>query len=62
MNISSLKLFSSHLLKIIIEKSVELWEFLHSNFPVYADWVAEVFGSVSQIAAKSWQKITEVRL
>lgn len=45
--------------KIIIEKSVEFWEFLHNNFPVYADWAAEVFGSLSQVAAKSWQKITE---
>merc|ERR1712129_346921 len=45
--------------KIIIDKSVELWEFLHMNFPVYLDWVADLFGSVSQVAAKSWQKITE---
>merc|ERR1740137_450215 len=45
--------------KIIIDKSVELWEFLHMNFPVYLDWVADFFGSVSQVAAKSWQKITE---
>ena len=32
------------------------------NFPVYLDWVADLFGSVSQVAAKSWQKITEVEL
>jgi len=45
--------------KVIIEKSVEFWEFLHSNFPVYVDWLSELVGTASQVAAKSWQKITE---
>merc|ERR1719187_1323742 len=53
------KPFFHQLGKIIIDKSVEFWEFLHMNFPVYVDWASEQFIAVSNIAAKSWQKITE---
>jgi len=53
------KPFFHQLGKIIIDKSVELWEFLHMNFPVYVDWLADQFLTLSQIAAKSWQKLTE---
>jgi len=53
------KPFFHQLGKLIIDKSVEFWEFLHLNFPVYVDWVGDQFVTVSQIAAKSWEKITE---
>eukprot|EP00092_Neocalanus_flemingeri_P007693 GFUD01008308.1.p1 GENE.GFUD01008308.1~~GFUD01008308.1.p1 ORF type:complete len:445 (+),score=149.66 GFUD01008308.1:53-1387(+) len=45
--------------KIIIEKSLEFWDFLQSNFPAFIDSVTELVGTVSQVAVKSWQKITE---
>jgi len=53
------KPFFHQLGKIIIDKSVEFWEFLHLNFPAYVDWIGDQFVTVSQIAAKSWEKITE---
>jgi len=53
------KPFFHQLGKLIIDKSVEFWEFLHLNFPVYVDWVGDQFVTVSQIAVKSWEKITE---
>lgn len=45
--------------KIIIDKSVEMWEILYDNYPMYAEWLSDMFLSVSQFVAKSWQKITE---
>jgi len=45
--------------KIIIDKSVESWDFLHQNFPVYVDWLSDTMISVSEFVAKSWQKIIE---
>lgn len=53
------KPFFHQLGKIIIEKSVEFWEFLQTNYPAYVDWVSEKAVAASHFAAKSWQKVTE---
>jgi len=53
------KPFFHQLGKVIIDKSLEFWEFLHNNFPVYVDMVTEMAGNVAQFTAKSWQKISE---
>lgn len=53
------KPFFHQLGKFIIEKSVEVWEFLYGNFPVYMDYLSEVVSNTAQFMSKTWQKIGE---
>jgi len=53
------KPFFHQLGKFIIEKSVEVWEFLHSSFPAYMDYLSEVGLNAFQFVTKTFQKISE---
>jgi len=45
--------------KFIIEKSLELWQYLQANFPIYMEMVSKSFADAIQFTANTWQKITE---
>ena len=47
--------------KFIIEKSLELWQYLQANFPVYIEMLSKSFTDALQFTANTWQKIVEVR-
>ena len=47
--------------KFIIEKSLELWQYLQANFPVYMEMLSKSFADALQFTANTWQKIVEVR-
>ena len=46
--------------QFIIEKSLELWQYLQANFPIYMEMVSKSFADAIQFTANTWQKITEV--
>ena len=47
-------------LKPGIEKSLELWQYLQANFPVYMEMLSKSFADALQFTANTWQKIVEV--
>jgi len=53
------KPFFHQLGKFIIEKSLEIVNFLQANFPAYMDWVRETGCALSQVAVQSWHKLLE---
>ena len=51
----------SVLFQFIIEKSLELWQYLQANFPVYMEMLSKSFADALQFTTNTWQKIVEVR-
>ena len=56
------KPFFHQLGKFIIEKSLEVWNYLQTNFPVYMEMLSQTTADLVQFTAQCWQKITEVRI
>lgn len=53
------KPFFHQLGKFIIEKSLEVWNYLQTNFPVYMEMLSQTTADLVQFTAQCWQKITE---